>query len=287
MLRIKGALKMKLNKISVSLALALSLTFALQAKATPKEIKSCYELVNVPIESHPVQQRELIVVIDQTVEFSKDIQEDVFKKVLAFLQPGDNLKLLSFSAYVQGQVSQITLTGQMDTRLSNDQRYDIPKKTLKTLDKCYALQTQGLRQTFGKELIKVFAGSSSNIPNTELIDNLNTLSETLYSKDTSVKRYMLVVSDMMEHSSLTSFYQSGMLKNFSPEKELAKIEQAGIKMDFKKAHVFVVGAGYTKKGTYRSGQSMRNFKSFWESFFAKQNAELKAFGTPMLMNDIQ
>jgi len=266
----------------------LCLTFASTvAQAAQTEIKSCYELVGIGDTPPPVQKRELVIAVDQTVEFDKNIQEHAFKKIQHFLRPGDSVKLVSFSAYVQGNFTNVVLKGQLDTRLSDDERYDIPKKVLKKIDHCYALQNRAVREGIGKALLTTFANSSSKIPNTELLDNLNLISKSLYSEDITGERYLLIISDMMEHSTLTSFYKSGSLRKLSPKAELSKIEQAGLKMDFKQANVYVIGTGFSQNGKYQSGESMRNFKEFWEQFFQNQNAQLKAFGTPILMQEIQ
>ncbi|WP_417820976.1 hypothetical protein [Terasakiella sp.] len=266
----------------------LCLTFASTvAQAAQTEIKSCYELIGIGDTPPPVQKRELVIAVDQTVEFDKSIQEHAFKKIQHFLRPGDSVKLVSFSAYVQGNFTNVVLKGLLDTRLSDDERYDIPKKVLKKIDHCYALQDRAVREGIGKALLTTFANSSSKIPNTELLDNLNLISKSLYSEDITGERYLLIISDMMEHSTLTSFYKSGSLRKLSPETELAKIKKAGLEMNFKQANVYVIGAGYSKSGKYQSGEGMRNFQSFWTDFFFQGNGSMKAFGTPLLIGEIK
>ena len=257
------------------------------ANAAQTEIKSCYNLVNLDDVAIPTKKRELIIAVDQTVEFDKSVQEHTFKKIQQFLRPGDNVKLITFSAYVQGNFTDILFSGQLDSQLDDEVRYDISKKSLKSLDHCYSLQNKAVREGVGKTLLTAFSNASSKVPNTELIDNLSLISKTLYNDATIEKRYLLIVSDMMEHSSLTSFYKSGSLKKLSPEIELSKIQKAGLEFDLKQANVFVIGAAYSKNGKYRSGEEIRNFTTFWQQFFQQSNATLNSFGTPILLQDIE
>ncbi|MTI08778.1 hypothetical protein [Curvivirga aplysinae] len=237
--------------------------------------------------SIPEQKRELIVLVDQTVKLPKQLQEHSYKTILKFLRPGDEVKVISFSANAEGNYTEVGLIGQLDTKLSDDDRFDVPKKQLAKLDHCYQLQQQSLKKAIGKELINIFKGADSNLPHTELLYNLDRLSRTYYSETRSQERYLLIISDMMEHSALTTFYASGQIRDLNAEKELEKLRGASLSNSFDQTKVYVIGAAYKQKKDYSSGLKIQKLQSFWEAYFNYGAASLVGFGTPTLLTPIQ
>jgi len=96
-----------------------------------------------------------------------------------------------------------------------------------------------------------------------------------------------LVSDMIEHSSITSFYSKGNLKKVNADKEMKKVKSSGSMANFAGADVFVIGAGIVGKKGYRDAKTLKMLSTFWEKYFAATHANLKAFGTPMLLEDIE
>src|SRR5690606_10845509 len=98
------------------------------------------------------------------------------------------------------------------------------------------------------------------------------------------------ISDMLEHSDYTSFYDAQRIRNLDAQNELAKAERNGLFADLKGSRVYVSGAGLVTdavKHSYRSGQTMDSLEAFWAGFFESSNATLAAFGKPSLNVDLK
>jgi hypothetical protein len=256
------------------------------AIAAQKEIGSCYEAIKLDDVVTPKLNRELFVIVDQTVEFDKGLQEQVYQKIMKFLTPGDRVVIVSFSAYVADRYTDVVFDGVVDARLKDDNRYDISKKVLRVLDKCYQVQETGVRQGIGQSLISIFQNASTNLPNTELIGNLSLLGRDVMRSSQTDERYVLIVSDMLEHSAITSFYRGGKLKIVDAPSEIAKVKKAGMIADFNGAKVYMAGAGYSLKGVYRSAVEMKSIEGFWQAYFQEANAQVAEFGSPALISEI-
>ena len=269
------------------LAAALVLSTSFNVMAAQKEIGSCYDALKLPDGvNRPELERELYVVIDQTVQFDKGLQEQAFQKIMKFLKPGDRLVIVSFSAYVADRYTDVVFDGVIDARLSDEQRYDISKKVLRVLDQCYQVQEVGVRQEAGKALVNIFGSASSDLPNTELIGNLSLLGKDVMRTGSTDHQYVLLVSDMLEHSAITTFYSRGKLRKIKPESEVDKVVKADIISDFSGAGVYVMGAGFSLKGAYRAATEMKAIEAFWRSYFEHSNAKLIEFGSPALIGEI-
>src|SRR5439155_15106927 len=85
--------------------------------------------------------------------------------------------------------------------------------------------------------------STSSLKRSEIISSLAEISRVVKSS-TAEKRAVLVVSDMIEHSSVTSFYGGGnSLRHIDPVKELKTAETRGLIGNFDGAAIYVLGAG--------------------------------------------
>lgn len=106
-------------------------------------------------------------------------------------------------------------------------------------------------------------------------------------------KIVLLVSDMLENSSVTSFYANQAVRQINADKELKLVADNQLYGDFGGARVYVIGAGLLAedakhpKGIYRSTQTMQALSKFWTGYFQKSNAELVEFGQPALLNPIR
>ena len=91
---------------------------------------------------------------------------------------------------------------------------------------------------------------------------------------------------MMEHSDVTSFYSAGTIRTIDPEAEMRKVEASGVEADYPGTVVYVIGAGYTGTGKYRSAKVMRAVQDFWKLYLERAGGHLKTFGTPSMFGDI-
>lgn len=283
-----ATMKEVLRKLCLPLALVtLATGLSANAVAATKEIGSCYNAVKLNDMAVPALKREIYVVVDQTVEFDLPLQEQAYQKLMKFLRPGDRVVLVSFSAYLKDRYTQVLFDGTLDTRLDDEQRYDVPKKILKVLDHCFSVQDQGVRQLTGKTLIEIFKGARSDLPNTETIQTLRLVANQLMSKPKAPQQYLFIISDMLEHSEVTSFYSHGSVRHLDPQAELEKVKKLGPLGDsYNDTKVYVLGAAYSLKGRYRSSVEMKSVRAFWQAYFDASGGHLIEFGMPALLGEI-
>jgi hypothetical protein len=282
------AFTLSTNSKVISLCCSLLLSsLQLVNAADRNDVKSCYDYAKVdPKTALVVPSRHLFVAIDGTFSPDINIKKLVHEKVHLFLQPGDEITVISFSAYVKDLYTNVLFSGRLDTDIID--RDDVSKKTLMTFDNCMSKQAAFVRSKIDAHIKHSFKPEAVDVPKTEILSNLSQVIAPLIAADDQHRRVLLLVSDMVENSDVTSFYVSNTLKTIKPEQEIARVTQANMLSDFNQADIYVLGAGWVPAGTkgYRGGEKMLPLKQFWMQYFAASNAKLKAFGQPMLMLDM-
>lgn len=248
-------------------------------------IPSCYDLVDIDQIPPPVK-RGLLVVVDNTIEFDHALQKESFEKIVRFMGEGDRVVIVSFSAYVENQYTRIRADARLDRMLSRDAAFTVPKRKLKELKRCLVGQKRSLERVVGTALEAIYAESSNDLPNTELASTLAKTSREILPTLEAAETYLLIVSDMMEHSDVTSFYQAGNIRTIDPEAELRKVEASGVEAVYPGTVTYVIGAGYTSTGKYRSAKVMRAIEDFWRFYVERAGGRLEIFGTPSMFGDI-
>ena len=136
-------------------------------------------------------------------------------------------------------------------------------------------------------------GASDNLAKSDVIGSLASVSKAV-SEARAKTTTVLVVSDMLENSSISSFYTQDRMRQIDLAEELQKVRKTNVQADFGGASIYVMGAGIVheqagKKPSlnYRSTQSLEALRGFWDGFFAQSNARLVEFGTPALLTPIR
>ena len=248
-------------------------------------IPGCYDLVDVDQAPPPVK-RGLLVVVDNTIEFDPALQKESFEKIVRFMGEGDRVVIVSFSAYVKDQYTRIRADARLDRMLSRDAAFTVAKRKLKELKRCLNGQKRSLARVVGTALEAIYAESSNDLPNTELVATLAKTSREILPTLEAAETYLLIVSDMMEHSDVTSFYQAGSIRSIDPEAEMRKVETSGVDAVYSGTVAYVIGAGYTGTGKYRSAKVMRAVEDFWRLYVERAGGRLETFGTPSMFGDI-
>lgn len=256
------------------------------AHAARDDFPSCYgQLGNDQIPQ--TEQRELFVVIDQTLPFDVDLKRHAHAKVHEYLQPGDRITVLTFSAYAKGRYAQMPLTGQIDYQLDEDTRYNTGKPSLRKFDRCMQRQGNFVKATIDKVMIKAFEKASSDLPKTEIMGSLVNFGAGVISRSKAQEKVILVVSDMMENSDTVTFYGSRGVTHFDVKATLARAGKAGLFSDLAGANVHVIGAGISGNDHYLSQTMMSKMQTFWAGYFEKSGATLIGWGQPQLFSPIR
>ena len=234
---------------------------------------------------------ELFVIIDQTTVFDTGLKQSVANNIKPFIKPGNVISVTQFSAFTRGHYTDVMTSVSLDNELAQHDRDDVSKPVLAKFDQCEKSQLRLAGQVIGRALKSAFGESSNSIDKSDVLSSLKDIS--LRVKRSAAKRkIVLLASDMLENSSISSFYAKQAVRLIDPAKELELVKKNGVYGDFGKADIYVIGAGLlaedkqVSKSVYRSPQVIGALRSFWTQWFDQSNARLMDFGAPALLNQI-
>lgn len=271
------------NSVVCTAALFASMMVCAQQR---NDVPGCYSHAKIAPElSTPVDSRELFVVLDATFSPDEKIKKLVSDKVQRFIKPGDRISVISFSAFVADNYTDLKFTGVLDTDIKD--RDDVAKKSLQMFDNCLAKQNAFARAKVGQAISDSYR-KDETLPKTEIIANLAQVVGPAVSESTAGRKVVLLVSDLFENSDITSFYSNNQIRIIQPEAEMTKVQAAEMLTDFAGAEIYVVGAGWLEPDYrgFRGTKMMMPLRKFWQSYFEASNAVVKGFGQPMLIEDL-
>lgn len=259
------------------------------AAAPVNQIPSCYAAnsgVQIPV-SKP--ERHLFILIDQTTPLDVNLQQSLATITRSLVKPGTAFSIYSFSAYSQGRYLDLKATGILETSIPKEERGSIGVKVLKNFDDCMAGQHRyGLNLALKAEQAAI-QQSTNDLQKSDVISTLSEVSHQVKAANVA-RKIVLVVSDMLENSSISSFYSKNAARRIDPDKELANVSQNSMFGDFGGASIYVMGAGMaqeTDKPIYRDPKTIQALKTFWVGYFSKSNGSLIEFGAPGLIGDVR
>lgn len=274
------------------MAILLGLPWACSAfAATQNALPSCYSYAKLSDSAKPVAT-ELFVVIDQTTPLDAALQQAVANNIKPFLRAGNAFSVTRFSAFTQGYYTDVLVFARLDFPLDDDLRNDTGKAQLARFDQCMNIQAPNAAKLGGGALKKAFRGTTSEVSKSDVLSSLKDIS-TKVKQSTARQKVVLLVSDMLENSSVSSFYVKQAVRKIAPEKELKLVQDNQLFGDFSGARIYVLGAGLLPEGAkqtksaYRDPKTMAALQQFWRSYFQKSNGQLVEFGQPALLNPIR
>ena len=257
------------------------------------DIPSCYAANKLT--PPPASERELFILVDQTTPLDAGLQNAVRENVGRLMAPGSAFLVGSFSSFGQGRYLEILSAGALEAPIPAKARDDIGVKLLRDFDRCMQDQL-GYGQKLGAAALeKAMGGSSPDLARSDVMASLKELSGRV-RQSTAREKIVLVVSDMLEHSSVSSFYANRNVRQLDPAKEMKAAEAAQQIGDFSGARIFVLGAGLVQEkaagknrdsGVYRDPKTLGALKQFWEQYFSRSNAQLVEFGAPALLSPVR
>lgn len=276
-------------RLAKALILALALPCAALA-AERNDLQSCYTRNGLADIKPAGAGRELVVIIDQTIPMPDDLQRSSWAQIDRFVQPGDRVRLYTFSAFLPGEYQRLVYAGELDMPLQGDVRDDVNMRKLRALDQCLAGQKKAFQAGFGGLFVKGLRDACQDIPKSEIMNTLRRVGEDMSKEQGVDERVVYLISDMLEHSDYTSFYAANQIKQLNVANELKLAQSKGLYADLQGARVYVSGAGLVTdavKHAYRSGKTMDALKDFWAQYLKASNATLEGFGTPSLSTDLR
>ena len=280
-----------MNKIIFGMNILLCTALSAFA-VTHNSIKSCYDLAKIE-GKNTVINKELFVFIDQTTPLDEELKQSVIQNSVANVNYGNAFTVAKFSAFVQGNYAGVVNSAQLDWPLKEDIRNDTPKKLLQGYDKCMKAQVGYAKKTLDDSISQTFGATTNTIVRSDILKSLQELAKNTVKTSTAKQKTVFIVSDMLENSSITSFYYKNGVKKIDPASELKIVEANKMLADFGGANVYVLGAGLVPSTskvaseTYRDPKTMNALQEFWKMYFKKSNAKLIEFGQPALLNTVK
>ncbi len=246
--------------------------------------ENCYQKLKLENFYHPNHTTDILIVIDQTTPLSKRLEAHLLQQLEPLYVEGNTITIAEVSTFSKDYYTRIVDHTIIDSSLTYEDEQSVPKNKIKKIQKCIQKQSEDARSMIPTEIKKTLSNSKNSIDQSELFKSFQDLANSTLKKSSSGKNVILIVSDMLEHSSVTSFYG----KNINPVQELKRIKNIGLLADFQGAKVYIVGAGsISDNNAKRTIQDMQNLKKFWQLYFTASNAELVEFGAPELLNPIK
>lgn len=254
-------------------------------------VRSCYDIAKMEQHSAPVDTA-LFVVIDQTTPLDDNLRRSVEANAQRLLQPGNSFAVTRFAAFTQGYYTEVLVSGRLDSALSQDARDDVSKPLLARFDNCMKYQLPFAGKLVHDALQQIYTGISNSIAKSDVLASLKEISAPVRGAQ-AARKVVLVASDMLENSSVTSFYANHAVRGLDVQRELKLTGDAGLFGDFGGARIYVIGAGLLDdsdaraRNAYRDPKTMQALAAFWRDYFRRSNAELVEFGQPALLSPIQ
>jgi len=278
--------------ILAAAAMALAPTGAAWAATPQNQIPSCYAANKM--ETRPAAPaRSFFIVLDETVVLDDNLQRALWEQVRPQLQAGTEFAVIRFSAFSQGKYLEVVASGALEAPVSAKERDSVSVPKLKNFDACMKGQADYAQKLARAAIAKVLQASSFDLSRSDIEGSLQALSH-IVAEGQGSQRTLLLVSDMLENSSVSSFYQNNGVRRIDPVAEMKKAEAEKMLGNFGGASVYVMGAGVIaapngkgKPGIqYRDAKTMAALQDFWNRYFTSSNARLMEFGAPALLSII-
>lgn len=269
----------------------LTATTPAWAIAPQNQIPSCYA-ANKITPSGPVIEKDYVILIDQTTMLDSELKTALANMVRTMVKPGNAVSIMKFSAYTQGRYMDLASYGEIEAPLPAKVRNSIGVKVLKSFDACMIGQQNFALKQFNSAIGRALQESSFDLKKSDVFSALAEAARVVKNTKTKQKA-VLIVSDMLENSAISSFYQNNNVRLIDPIKEIKGVQDANLLGDFSGASVYVMGAGLVpeagngkKEAKYRDPKTLGALKKFWSNYFDLSNAKLMDFGTPALLTAI-
>ncbi|WP_299549772.1 hypothetical protein [uncultured Helicobacter sp.] len=267
-----------MRKITQLLLLLIGFTITLNAAP-----KSCYEVYK--IDKQNTIDTAVFILIDETTLFDQSLKDQIIANALSFVKHSNSLYIGKFSALIGGKYNEVLFNFNLDTPLSDQERYDINKSTLNKIDKCLNDQIGFARKSVKNSIESSFG--TNDIAKSDILYALKDFAKSAIAPLNAKRKIVILASDMLENSAITSFYTNNAVREINSSKELNIVANNNLFADFGGAEVFIIGTGVSSKKSYVNPKMLGALTSFWQEYFTKSNAILKDIGTPALKNTIR
>lgn len=251
-------------------------------------IPSCYADARLD-DARPAPAHAVFVVIDQTTWLDDKIRDTIRRSVTALMQRRGEVAIYTFSANDRDHYPTRIAAGTVEQPVDDGDRASLPAKRLERVDRCLGQQLEFAERAVRDKLDAATGDTTTQYSHSAIENGLTQISEAV-RKSTARDKTVLIVSDLIEHSDIASFYQKHALRTIDPATELDRSRTARAIGDFDGARLIVIGAGLlppeAARDQTRGSQALRALHDFWEQWFAASKAKLTDYGEPDLVNPV-
>jgi hypothetical protein len=276
-----------MTRLACGVTLLLLSAGVFAANAVP----SCYQATGLQAPTIP-PDRELFVLIDQTTIFDETLKRTAEENVVGFLGPNSSYQVIVFSAFSQGRYTTPVIQGTIEPTFPVKERDSVSERRLAALDKCLAAQAPWAKRQAVQIMTRSFAQASPDLAKSDILAAIRDVALAMAASPAK-RKVLFLVSDMLENSSITSFYgPGGRVRLIAPNRELALTAKADMFAQLNGATVDVMGAGLLapdvgKRAGYRDPKTMEALRTFWQQYFVRSGGAPDQFGEPDLLAPIK
>lgn len=250
------------------------------------DVPSCARHYNIP--ELQKLHRQYLIIVDLTVKLSDEAKNDTLNRVRRSIRQGDRVQVISFSSTNEKELTLVQFDGRVDLQpTEDDYETKFPGNEVEQARTCFKNQIKLVQ-----DKVLGILSSKLDVPiidakRSEILKSLGVATTQSLNDTAGTEKQVLIISDMIEHSDITSFYKDRSLRLIEPQKELAIVKNAKLTSDFKMANVYIAGAASVsepKKNTVGIRERTA-LKEFWENWFKQSNANIKAWGEPALLEN--
>lgn len=234
------------------------------------------------------EAREVLVIIDQTVGFPGDVRQQVINIVDGLAQPGTLLVLGSFSTYSPQTFARPFSSFLFEAGIPADQVRQVNRRARDALGQCLGQMRDRGRRQLRTALDQQFHAARPSIGQSDIMNSIQQFGNHIRAARTR-DRIMIIVSDMLENSSVTTFYANRALRRIDPQAELRKAETSRLFAQLGGARVYVIGMGAfsgQQGAAPRNIDAMQRLERFWAAYLRRSGASLVVIGQPLLLQAV-
>jgi hypothetical protein len=280
-------LSMKNNIIIIGILLLIP--FSLSANPFPR---TSYEvLYKNNIRPYPAEV--LFVFIDQSVRYDNSIKNKAYQLVNEWIADGRAVEVYSFSSAQPGRYT-LRITGGRVDDAPTEVFIDNLKRSERELFTVMHSRQRGIAKRVAlNAMSQAFNESRDEIYHTDIVRTVKEMSEYIKQYRSDVKS-VLMVSDMLENSQITSFYYNTRIRLIDVDKEIMKVSGKNMIGDFgRNVRVYILGLGFYNKAVskvqnenYLDSDRINNIASFWYKYFSRSGSSVIEIGKPMMFGII-
>jgi len=279
---------MKQNNVTTVKRICLLLLLLLSILMTPGLVlgkqTSCFASVDYVTPKPQVIKRALYVLVDETIPLSEIMKKKVVSLLSEWGKPGDMIKIARFSASYRDLYPELVYEQKIEMMPDDGFLFNLSYKDKRAVLACLKSQEKNFKPSFETQLKVSLKALNAKIPKSELLGSLKLLSKQIYLSDKALEKTVLLITDGMENSTVTSFYKKGKLRKIKPRKEISQVRRKGMIGFWKKSNVYIYGLGLMPDNkAYATPETVQQLKRFWEQYFVESGGKVKAIGLPELL----